>query len=207
MKLRLTSALLAIAVALSCSLPAFAAGDFSAWDSSQYIPQDVFGTKLQEPVKYLMDKKILTGDTDGLFHPEKSINRAEFATIIAKATNNLSELPNYKDEEIFKDMDGYGWAKPYINVVAKAGLFKGRGQDKFAPGESVTYAEVITVIIRINGAAAAAESMAPSWPGNYIAYAELEKNKWLMDVAVSDWGAPATKGDATLLLYRNLPKN
>ncbi|MCL1810119.1 MAG: S-layer homology domain-containing protein [Clostridiales bacterium] len=195
------------ALVLCSSAAAFAASDLSVWDSSRYVPPDVFGTKLQIPVKYLMDKKILTGDTDGLFHPEKNINRAEFATIMARATNNVVELETYRNENIFNDLDGYGWAKPYINTVAKAGLFKGRSSDKFAPAESVTYAEVITVLIRMNGAADAAESMAPKWPDNYIAYAEREKNKWTVDVVVSDWNAPATKGDTVLLLYRNLPKD
>ncbi|MCL1982133.1 MAG: S-layer homology domain-containing protein, partial [Clostridiales bacterium] len=168
---------------------------------------DVFGTKLQVPVKYLMDKKVLTGDTDGLFHPEKNINRAEFATIMAKATNNVAELAVYGNEDIFSDLDGYGWAKPYINAVSKAGLFKGRSSDRFAPSEDVTYAEVITVLIRMNGAADAAESMGPKWPDNYIAYAEKEKNKWTVDVVIKDWNAPAAKGDAVLLLYRNMPKD
>ena len=204
--IRITAVILAFVIAF-CGAPAFA-GDSatSGWDSAAAYPADVLGTELLVPVKYLIDKKIITGDTDGLFHPEKNISRAEFATMAAKATNNIAELENLANEDIFADLSGYGWAKPYINAVVRAGLFKGRGSDKFAPGDNVTNAEVITVLIRMNkGAAESAESMAPKWPENYILYAE--KYNLLGTVVIADWNAPATKRNVALLLYRVLPKN
>jgi len=180
--------------------------DYSVWDSNRTYPADVLGTKLLTPVKFLMDRGIITGDTDGLFHPDKNINRAEYATMIAKATNNLAELRAMENEEFFGDLGGYTWAKAYINAVAKAGLFMGRSADMFAPGESVTYAEVITVLIRFNkGAADTAERMAPKWPDNYIAFANLYKTNG--EVVVIDWNAPATRGDVARMLYRNMPKS
>lgn len=207
MNKKIISIILALALIACGGAAAFAEdADYSIWDSNGVYPADVMGTSLLTPVKFLMDKKIITGDTDGLFHPEKNITRAEFATMIAKATNNLAELDTYKNEDIFNDLSGYEWAKGYINAVAKAELFNGRGKGKFAPGENVTYAEVITVLIRMNkGAADAASGMAPKWPDNYISYAETYN--YTGDVVVKDWNAPATKGDVARLLYRVMPKN
>jgi len=180
--------------------------DYSQWDSGGHYPADVMGTKLLTPVKFLIDKKIITGYEDGLFHPDRSITRAEFATIMAKATNNLAELDNMKNLEIFDDLSGYDWAKPYINAVTRAELFKGRSESMFAPGECVTYAETITVLIRMNAnASSLAEGMAPQWPDNYIAYAQIYN--LMGPVVVQDWNAPATRGDVAQLLYRFLPKN
>jgi len=210
---RKISIFLTAALIFCCGATAFSyaediEADYSMWDSTGIYPSDVMGTKLLTPVKFLMDRKIITGDSDGLFHPDKNITRAEFATIMAKATNNANamDLNSLSNEDIFSDLAGYGWAKPYINGVAKAGLFKGRSADMFAPGESVTYAEVITVLIRMSqGAADTAEGMASKWPDNYIAYAETYN--FTGDVVIYDWNSPATKGDVARLLYRRMPKD
>ena len=178
--------------------------DYSQWDSHAGYPSDVLNTKLFTSVKFLMDRKIFSGDSDGLFHPNKNISRAEFATIIARATNNANDLESVVKEELFTDLEGH-WAKAYINAASKAGLVNGVGDGKFAPDANVTYAEVITVLIRMNeGATSTAEVMAATWPDNYIAYAETYNMKG--NVVIYDWNAPATKGDVSELLYRRIPK-
>jgi len=200
--------MLILAVLLCGITPSFAIDNLEEWDSLQTYPQDVMGTKYLIPVKYFMDKKIITGDTDGLFYPDKGISRAEFATIMAKATNNadLVEIEALKKYDIFSDLNGYGWAKPYINSVSRSGLMKGKGGDIFAPGDSVTYAEIMTVIIRMSkSSASAAEGFAPKWPDNYILYAQTYN--LTSDVEIKDWNAPAKKGDVVILLYRNISKN
>ena len=206
MRKRYIGLLLIIMIMICGAAPALASDDLSVWDSWQSYPQDIMNTKYLIPVKYLMDKKILTGNTDGLFYPEEGITRAEFAAMMAKATNNTAEIEVVRNENIFYDLDGYGWARPYINAVAKKGLFKGRSDDRFSPGESVTYAEVITVIVRMNtNAESVAEGMAIKWPDNYILFAQTYNI--IGDVEISDWNAPAKKGDAAILLYRNINKN
>lgn len=205
MKKCIVSLLLILTLIFCGSVPVFSDSEFNQWDSTGGYPADVVGTRLLAYVAYLMDKGIITGDDDGLFHPEKNISRAEFATMMAKATNNISELDIMKNMEIFNDLEGYGWAKPYINAVAQADLFKGRGKDRFAPGENVTYAEVVTVLIRLSEAAAdTAERMAAKWPDNYIAYA-ITYNM-MGDIVVNDWNSPATKGDVAQMLYKRIPK-
>ena len=189
---------------LCCAASSFADSDidYNEWNSGGIYPADVLGTQLLTPVKFLMDKKIITGDTDGLFHPDKNITRAEFATMVAKATNNIAELDRMENAKYFNDLEGYSWAKGYINAVAKAGLFNGRSDSKFAPGESVTYAEAITVIVRIRGGSG---DMPGKWPDNYISFAETYN--MLGDIVVNDWNSPANKGDVAKLLYRVLPKD
>lgn len=194
-------------VALALSAVMFMCGgvisfaDTTSWNSGNIYPQDVMGTPLLTPVKFLMDKKIITGDEDGLFHPEKSITRAELATLMAKATNNINELDVIAKKNYFNDLSGYGWAKGYINACAKANLIKGVGNEKFAPAKEVTYAEIITVIIRSKNVSAVTTG---TWPDNYIQYAQMYN--MLGDVTVTDWSAPATKGDVAKLLYRSMPK-
>ena len=177
--------------------------DYRQWDRSTPYPEDVMNTKLQIPVTYLVDWGIVTGDADGLFHPKRNINRAEFATMVAKATNSLVEIESFKEMEIFNDLSGYGWAKGAINAVATANIFKGKGGNTFAPGEKITYAEIITAIIRMRGAGQAAESTGNVWPDNYIYYAEMHTING--NVVIRDWNAQATREDVAWLLYTNLP--
>ncbi|MDR2133135.1 MAG: S-layer homology domain-containing protein, partial [Clostridiales Family XIII bacterium] len=162
--------------------------DYSSWDTKPTYPIDVQNTKYLSAVKSLMDAKAITGDTDGLFHPDKNITRAEFASIVVKASHqqNLSDKENH-----FTDMDGYGWAKPYINRAHENSWIRGVGAGKFAPGKSVTYAEVITVLVRIRRGQE--EELEGRWPDNYIQYAGMYN--LIGNVNIHNWTAPAPKGD------------
>ncbi|QIB68142.1 S-layer homology domain-containing protein [Aminipila butyrica] len=201
---KITVLALSTIMIVSSAMPAFAAGDTSTWNSGNIYPQDVMNTELLTPVKYLMDKKIITGDTDGLFHPEKSITRAEFATMMAKATNRTNELEVVAKQNYYDDLAGYDWAKGYINACTKDSLIQGLGNQKFAPGKEVSYAEVITIIIRSKNPSAVGSG---TWPDNYIQYAQMYMNSMIADRNITDWSAPATKGDVATMLYRSMPKS
>ena len=205
MKRKTISVLLVLMLVFCGTTVAFADIDFSVWDSRGPYPADILGTRHFESVSFLIDRRIITGDEDGLFHPNRSVTRAEFAIMMARATNHTAEIQAMAHEQIFNDLMGFTWARPYINAAATAGLFQGRGNGRFAPGETVTYAEVMTVLIRMNrGSADAAENMAATWPENYIMFAETY-NLVGGRVFIDDWNAPAPRGDVAILLHRMLP--
>jgi len=198
---------LVLTLVLSSSMVAMAAEseiDYSQWDSSAKYPSDIANTKYAASVGWLVDKLAVTGDTDGLYHPENSINRAEFSKMMAIATNKTTNLEKLKTVDKFSDLSGYGWAKGYINCVEEAGIVKGIGGDLFAPGNNVTYVEVIAMIVRVKPGLEATVNGMGQWPDNYIKYAQMYN--MIGDLVISDWNAPATKGDVAILMYRNLPK-
>ena len=208
MKKKTISILLILTLVFGSTTAVFAAPelDFSAWDSGGHYPADVRGTLLFTPVRNLIDRGILTGDADGLFHPARSVNRAEFATMMARATNSFDavEINALQNMEIFTDLEGHRWATHYINAAVRAGLFTGRSEDRFAPTDNVTYAEVITVIIRMNTGTAGIAGIAETrWPDNYIRFAQTYNMTGT--VQVRDWNAPATRGDVATILHRALP--
>jgi hypothetical protein len=142
-----------------------------------------------------MDALVITGDTDGLFHPEKSITRAEFAAIAARATHqqNIGD-----DRAYFDDMEGYGWAEGYINRCHTQGWIKGVGGSKFDPGREVSYAEAITILIRIQRGQQ--NELIGPWPKAYIEYADMYNLAGTVEVR--DWMAPAPKGDIAIITNR-----
>ena len=196
--------LLVMVLVLSTVSVGFGALDYSQWDSNSSYPKDLAGTPLLTQARAFIDNGVITGDPDGLFHPERNINRAEYATVMAKATNNINSLATAKNKNYFTDLKGYTWAKGYINACYDANLIKGISQNKYNPGGSVTYVEVIAVILRSKGITDATINNYGKWPNNYIKYAEL----FNMDGAlnVRNWNAPASKGDVVQLMYRNMPK-
>jgi len=201
MKKKLGLFALMLVFCMSTTAVSFAEIDYSEWNSQAAYPSDVVNTKYFTAVKALTDKKVITGDTTGLYSPEKNITRAEFAVMMAKATNQINELAAMGNKAIYNDLAGYTWAKPYINAISSAGMIKGVGNGKFAPGSSVSYVEVIAMILRSKGITAEIEAYG-TWPANYIYYAQLYNMAGT--VTITDWKAPATKGDVALLMYRNM---
>lgn len=194
--------LVMILAVASASCIAFADDiDYSQWNSGAGYPSDIYNTQYFMAVKILIDRGVITGDSDGLFHPEKSITRAEFAVIMAKSTNNI----NSGNQNNYSDLSGYDWAKPYINAAANAGLIKGVGGGKYQPGRNVTYAEVMTVILRAAAPSFDQTASAGTWPQNVINYAQMYNS--MGDTVIYDWNAAATKGDVAKLVYRNMPKD
>lgn len=183
----------------------FAEVDYSQWDSQSTYPADVVNTQLFTPVKFLIDKKIITGYPDGSFKPENPITRAEIAVAITKLTNRTNNVAAMESINKFKDLSGYGGAKGYINTLADANIIKGTSQTTFSPGENISYAELITMLIRTkSGASYEVENMG-NWPDNYIQYANMYN--MLGDVVIKDWSASASRGDMAKLMYRITPKS
>lgn len=203
---RITALILtAVLLMASASSIAFADSiDYSQWNSQANYPQDVVGTPLFTPVKYLIDHKIMTGYPDGTYKPLNMITKAEIAVAVAKATNRTKELEAMTAKNIFQDLSGYDWAKGYINALADAGIVKGSTSTTYAPGKNISYAELVTILVRMNPSAASVVESSGAWPSNYIQYVEMYN--YLGDVTVSDWSAPATRGDTAKLMYRFLPK-
>ncbi len=172
--------------------------DYSQWNSKVSLPQDVLNTKYLRAVQQLCNVKAVTGDTDGLYHAERNITRAEFCKIMAVVTgnNDATELAEVAKENYFTDLDGYGWATPYINMLYKRNMIKGVGDGKFAPGQTISNQEMATILIRDKfGTADPYE-----YPDGYIQYAEMYWHTVLYRADINDWAAPATRGDVALVV-------
>ena len=95
-----------------------------------------------EAIATMANAGVITGYPDGSFGPQKSITRAEFATIAARFLSDP-----YTGETIFSDTKGH-WAEDAINRAAAAGWIKG-DNGKFRPDDKITRAEAVTLINRM----------------------------------------------------------
>ncbi len=170
------------------------------------IPSDVEGTAYEEAVKALMDKGIITGDTDGKFHPEANLTRAQACIIVVKSMNPpAAEVTGTATQLVgksgFADMSGYGWAEGYIKYAVQQRVTKGYPDGTFRPGNNVTMNELITMVLR--AAAYTDEGLGGTWPSNYTGKAaELD----LLSNIPAPLPTYATKWMAAQLDYNALSK-
>ncbi len=205
-KNKMIAAMMFVLLVLCGSTSAFAATtDYSQWSSGGTYPSDIVNTEYFTAVKILMDRGVISGDTDGLFHPENNITRAEFAKMMALSTNNATTLDSDATSTKFSDLSGYSWAQPYINAVARAGIMEGVGNGKFVPWRNVTYAEAVTAIIRTTNSSYNQIISSGTWPQNVINYAQMYNVAG--DTLIYDWNSAATRGNIAKLIYRNMPKS
>ncbi|MED4882361.1 S-layer homology domain-containing protein [Bacillus smithii] len=124
---------LAFATFLTGAIPAFAAdSDFRDVPKSSYAYSDI---------EKLVERGVVTGYSDGKFHPDEKVTRGQFAGMIARAFN----LP--KGSSHFKDVPKSKALYDEISRAASAGIVKGTG-GKFNPDLPVTRADMAVMLDR-----------------------------------------------------------
>lgn len=93
-------------------------------------------------VSTLTNMGIIKGYTDGTFQPNKSITRAELATIIAR----FAKLD--VNTKTFSDITGH-WAQKSIELAAGNGWINGYEDGTFRPNNNITRAETFAMINRV----------------------------------------------------------
>lgn len=164
---------------------------------------DAVESKHANQLAYLRATGIAKGDEKGNFNPEALLTRQEFATFVARlakqdsAANFLRSTPTrYSDDAVIAD-----WARGEINLADSNGWVKGRDDGNFHPSDNLTYAEAVTVLVRLLGHEPAVSG---AWPDGHIiksinlgitANVELtDKNK----------NTPISRGDMGRLLYNSM---
>ncbi len=143
--------LLALFISLTIPLTAFAS----------YT--DVWDGHYKESIDNLSMYGIINGNGDGTFNPNGVITRSEFAKIASIVSN-----ADVSDDEacLFTDVAEGFWANGYINCAAKNGLIIGYPDGTFHPYENLSYAQAVTVVLRLLGYGT--EQLGNNYPGAYI---------------------------------------
>ena len=177
---------ISLAILLFISTGAFAFGA---------VPSDVLGKDYEKAVNTLVEKEIITGSTDGLFHPEDPLNRAQVCVMAVKAAGGTLE----EGLSGFSDMKGYGWAEPFVLYAVQYGITSGYTDGTFKPSRSVSSNELVTFVLKAAGYSG--EKLPGVWPENYITKGkELGLYKGLPE----EMPVLATKWMAAQMLYNGL---
>ena len=87
--------------------------------------------------------RIVFGDK-GVFRPKDTMTRAEVCALLAQALDVYAQ-----GEGHFTDVPKDSWYAPSVNAMGSLGLISGVGGGRFAPDETMTQEEFITVLGRL----------------------------------------------------------
>lgn len=123
-------------------------------------------------VKYMVDKKIVSGLGEGKFGTDNPARRSELAVMVVKALN----LPVVDVKSEFKDVPESHWAYAYVAAAQKAGIISGFPGGYFKPNEYVTRGQIAAMLARaysLERTGKAAEFI--DVPETYWAYDGIQK--------------------------------
>ena len=99
----------------------------------------------------LSDLGIVSGYSDGSYHPDDALTRAQFCKLAILTEGHGDQARGSAYRTRFSDVPGGGWAAPYINLACEEGLFAGYGDGRFGPDDPVTVGQAVTVVLRLLG--------------------------------------------------------
>lgn len=102
---------------------------------------DIDGSYAKQAIIDLANKGIIAGVDATHYGPSESLTRAQFATLVVKALGLKADAT----ASSFTDVSG--WAVPYVEAAAKAGLIKGEGNGKFNPDGALTREAAATIMV------------------------------------------------------------
>ena len=106
------------------------------------LPTDLAGHWAKDSIAKLINARVISGYPDGSFQPDKTVTRAEFTVMLAKA---LKLEP--KVGSAFKDTAAH-WARESIGTAAAHGLISGYDQNTFRPDHLITREQAAVIIAR-----------------------------------------------------------
>ncbi|MBQ7986581.1 MAG: S-layer homology domain-containing protein, partial [Clostridia bacterium] len=190
---KVISVVMALAM-IVCSFTAVSASDFAdVADTAAYA----------EAVEVLGALGIVNGveQENGTFNfePEKSVTRAEAATMIVGALNMADAAAAGTSQ--FADVNSQAaWAAGFVNVGVAQGFIAGYDANTFGPLDNVTYAQMCVMLTKITGYGEYAQAYG-GWPTGYTTMAATAGINTGVAVAQD---AALTKGQVAMMIWNAL---
>lgn len=161
---------------------------------------------------------IISGGGNGYFYPAGSLTRAEFCKMAVETMGQGAKAEAQMNRTIFKDVLGDHWARGYVNLAASlpigssegassdapasgGTLMMGRGDGYFYPNDRITYAEAVTILLRILGYTTKELTTGGTWYDGALATA---KAIGLTDGLTLTWSDQITRGQTAILFEQML---
>ncbi len=96
-----------------------------------------------EAINALADEEIIKGTSEDTFSPAANITRADFALLLVRAFKLTSE-----NSENFADVTESDYFANELAIARNTGLVNGIGDNKFAPRNTITRQDMMTIVYR-----------------------------------------------------------
>lgn len=141
--------------------------------------------------------EIMQGDETGDLQLARSVTRAEFCKLVIAASQYKDAVGQSASVDPYPDVPRAHWAAPYVLTARDTGLVMGRMDGTFHPGDTITLAEGVTMVLRLLG-----YTDNSNWPVSQLArYSALGLDD---GVAAKGQDTALTRRDALHLFYNLL---
>lgn len=125
-------------------------------------------------IAYAEQLGIAEGYSDGTFHPDEPISRAQAAKLLALSLPDFSI--ETEEKSLFQDVSG--WAVPYVNALAEKGIVSGYQDGTFLPNRKISRGEAAKMVCASLGFSPSKEeiSLLTSSLGN--PFSDVSENRW-----------------------------
>lgn len=160
-----------------------------------------------EAVKFCYDNNLMSGTSDTEFSPNDATSRAMLVTILHRREG----APTAKSQSAFTDVESGSWYAEAVNWANETSLVSGYDNEHFAPNDTLTREQILSVLWRAAGSKTVSEVQLPYGDSDTISdYAKNAVN-WAYangiidnsDNSLSPQGN-VTRADMALILYRYL---
>lgn len=196
---------LILALALLAGVPTVA----SAASAAATIPPaftDISDPAVAESADLLRLLGIVNGTGGNAFRPQGTLTRAEFCKMAVELLGQGDQAASQMNRTVFRDVPSTHWARGYINVATQSvttgetttpGMIRGDATGAFHPDDPITFAEAVTILMRVLGYGDATVGFGAAWYDGYLATAkQIELTEGLSPASPV---ASITRGDAALL--------
>lgn len=166
---------------------------------------DISDPDVAESADLLRLLGIVNGTGGTSFRPQGTLTRAEFAKMAVELLGEGEKAASQMNRTIFRDVSSTHWARGYIHVAAQttiggegssAVLIRGDGNGCFHPNDPISFAEAITILMRVLDYSDDTVGFGSAW---YDGYLSTAKQVGLTDGVTAAPTASITRGDAAVL--------
>ena len=149
---------------------------------SGFAFSDVSDAGTMTAVSTLQSMGVIDGFPDGTFRPGTTLTRAQFCKM-AVILLGVTDVSSYQNTTVFPDVRSGHWALGYVNAAVsntlqvggddaakvEVKLISGFPDGTFRPDESITFAQAVTILMRMLGYTD--KDVGLNWPQSYLSRA------------------------------------
>lgn len=141
---KLISLMVAMVMCLSLVPSAFAA-EVNRYSPAKFTDVPA-GSWYWDDLYYAQYNGFITGTSGTTFSPDDPVTRGQFVSILCRALGIQTTQAQPLEDDIFDDVQFATWYGPYVIYAYHQGWVSGVGDRKFAPGNTITFAQMGTLI-------------------------------------------------------------
>ena len=153
------------------------------------------GYSLAEQAGVLKSLGVMQGDPDGNLRLNDTVTRAEYTKMITAMSAVRNAASSSLSVSPFSDVPYTHWAAPYVRLAVSNGYVSGYTDSTFRPQNNVTYAEAVTIALKLLGYTN--DDFGAAWPYGQMGTAE---NLGLTKDITGGFDSPLSRGACVILL-------